>query len=184
MFGQIQSGGSHTSTKRVATRISAMDAGFLFLRIFESSDIFLGERAEANSRQAPCNLAPIWHQNPALKWVFSRMARCWVQWNHNGLALPCWAHNPKVGGSKSTPRNQTSRLVSMALLRQVKGVGPITALAYVLTLENPQRFGKSRDVGPYFATTTKVSKTEIMVYLKGSFDYCDGVYSGFTKHAI
>jgi uncharacterized damage-inducible protein DinB len=28
--------------------------------------------------------------------------------------------------------------------------------------------------------TTKVSKTEIMAYLKGSFDYCDGVYSGFT----
>jgi len=36
-----------------------------------------------------------------------------------------------------------------ALLRQVKGVGPITSLAYVLTLENPRRFGKSRDVGPY-----------------------------------
>jgi len=36
-----------------------------------------------------------------------------------------------------------------ALLRQVKGVGPITALAYVLTLENPNRFAKSRDVGPY-----------------------------------
>jgi transposase len=35
------------------------------------------------------------------------------------------------------------------LLRQVKGVGPITALAYVLTLENPGRFAKSRDVGPY-----------------------------------
>jgi transposase len=36
-----------------------------------------------------------------------------------------------------------------ALLRQVKGVGPMTSLAYVLTLENPQRFVKSRDVGPY-----------------------------------
>jgi transposase len=36
-----------------------------------------------------------------------------------------------------------------ALLRQVKGVGPITALAYILTLENPERFVKSRDVGPY-----------------------------------
>ena len=36
-----------------------------------------------------------------------------------------------------------------ALLRQVKGVGAITALAYVLTLENPERFVKSRDVGPY-----------------------------------
>src|SRR5271156_5211890 len=26
----------------------------------------------------------------------------------------------------------------------------------------------------------KVSKTEIMAYLKGAFAYCDGVYSGFT----
>ena len=32
------------------------------------------------------------------------------------------------------------------LLRQVKGVGPITSLAYVLTLENPEHFAKSRDV--------------------------------------
>ena len=28
--------------------------------------------------------------------------------------------------------------------------------------------------------TAKGSKTEIMAYLKGAFDYCDGVYSGFT----
>jgi len=35
------------------------------------------------------------------------------------------------------------------LLRQVKGVGPLTSLAYVLTLEKPDRFAKSRDVGPY-----------------------------------
>ena len=28
--------------------------------------------------------------------------------------------------------------------------------------------------------TAKGSKTEITAYLKGSFDYCDGVYSGFT----
>jgi uncharacterized damage-inducible protein DinB len=28
--------------------------------------------------------------------------------------------------------------------------------------------------------TAKVSKTEITAYLKASFDYCDGVYSGFT----
>jgi transposase len=41
------------------------------------------------------------------------------------------------------------------LLRQVKGVGPITALAYVLTLENPERFVKSRDVGPYLGLAPK-----------------------------
>jgi transposase len=34
-------------------------------------------------------------------------------------------------------------------LRQVNGVGPVTSLAYVLTLETPQHFKKSRDVGPY-----------------------------------
>lgn len=41
------------------------------------------------------------------------------------------------------------------LLRQVKGVGPLTALAYVLTLEKPERFAKSRDVGPYLGLVPK-----------------------------
>jgi transposase len=41
------------------------------------------------------------------------------------------------------------------LLRQVKGVGPITSLAYVLTLEDPQRFGSSREVGPYLGLVPK-----------------------------
>ena len=35
------------------------------------------------------------------------------------------------------------------VLRQIPGVGPLTALAFVLTLEDPQRFKKSRDVGAY-----------------------------------
>jgi transposase len=35
------------------------------------------------------------------------------------------------------------------LLRQVTGVGAVTSLAYVLILETPLRFAKSRDVGPY-----------------------------------
>jgi transposase len=35
------------------------------------------------------------------------------------------------------------------VLRQVKGVGPITALGFVLTLEDPQRFRTSRSVGAY-----------------------------------
>lgn len=35
------------------------------------------------------------------------------------------------------------------LLRQVRGVGPITALAFVLALENPKRFRRSRDVGAF-----------------------------------
>jgi len=35
------------------------------------------------------------------------------------------------------------------LLRQVRGVGPLTALTFVLTLEDPNRFRKSRTVGAY-----------------------------------
>jgi transposase len=41
------------------------------------------------------------------------------------------------------------------LLRQVKGVGPLTSLAYVLTLENPDRFRKSREAGPYLGLVPK-----------------------------
>src|SRR5919112_2579489 len=35
------------------------------------------------------------------------------------------------------------------LLRQVEGIGPLTALTFVLTLEDPYRFAKSRSVGTY-----------------------------------
>jgi transposase len=36
-----------------------------------------------------------------------------------------------------------------AILRQVGGVGPLIALAFVLTLQSPERFAKSRAVGAY-----------------------------------
>ena len=35
------------------------------------------------------------------------------------------------------------------LLQQVPGVGPVTALSFVLTLESPERFKSSRQVGAY-----------------------------------
>lgn len=41
------------------------------------------------------------------------------------------------------------------ILRQVKGVGPILSLAYVLTLEEGGRFGRSRVVGAYFGLTPR-----------------------------
>lgn len=41
------------------------------------------------------------------------------------------------------------------LLQQPKGVGPVTSLAYLLTIETPERFTKSRDVGPYVGLVPK-----------------------------
>ena len=47
------------------------------------------------------------------------------------------------------------------LLRQVGGVGPLTSLGYVLTLETPLRFARSRDVGPYLGLVPKQEDSEI-----------------------
>ena len=46
----------------------------------------------------------------------------------------------KVGETKYPETNQ---------LRQVNGVGPLTSLAFVLTIEDPKRFDDSRQVGAY-----------------------------------
>ena len=43
----------------------------------------------------------------------------------------------------------TQRYPQASLLQQVVGVGALTALSFVLTLEDPQRFRQSRAVGAY-----------------------------------
>ncbi len=45
------------------------------------------------------------------------------------------------------------------VLRQVTGVGPLTALTYVLTLEDPHRFRTSRAVGSYLGLRPKRSQS-------------------------
>jgi transposase len=41
-------------------------------------------------------------------------------------------------------------------LQQPAGVGPLTALAFVLLIEDPHRFRSSRDVGPYFGLVPRL----------------------------
>lgn len=50
-------------------------------------------------------------------------------------------------GKKKYPQTQK--------LQQIRGVGPVTSLAFVLTVGDPKRFHKSRDVGPYLGLTPK-----------------------------
>jgi transposase len=76
-------------------------------------------------------------------------------------------------------------------LRQVPGVGPITALCFVLTLEGPARFAKSRQVGPFLGLTprqdqsgntdkqlpiTKAGNTYLRRLLVGSAQYIMGPF--------
>ena len=41
------------------------------------------------------------------------------------------------------------RYAETGALRQIVGVGPITSLTFILTIEDPARFPKNREVGPY-----------------------------------
>jgi transposase len=47
------------------------------------------------------------------------------------------------------------RYPETGLLRQIPGVGPITALCFVLTIEDPSRFARSRSVGAYVGLRPK-----------------------------
>lgn len=47
------------------------------------------------------------------------------------------------------------RYPETGVLRQIKGVGPITALTYRLVLEDPARFPRSRAVGAYLGLTRR-----------------------------
>ena len=63
----------------------------------------------------------------------------------------------QIGSLTERIRDYERRLETIAkdhypetdLLRQVEGIGPLTALTFVLTLEDPYRFEKSRSVGAY-----------------------------------
>ena len=46
-----------------------------------------------------------------------------------------------------------ARYPATKLLQQIHGVGPITSLAFVSTIEDPSRFKKSRDVASYLGLT-------------------------------
>jgi transposase len=48
-----------------------------------------------------------------------------------------------------------SRYPETELLKQVHGVGALTALTFVLTVEDPHRFRRSRDAGAYFGLQTR-----------------------------
>jgi transposase len=53
----------------------------------------------------------------------------------------------------------TDQYPETKLLQQVQGVGPLVALTYVLTLEDPQRFPKSRAVGSYLGLRPRQSES-------------------------
>jgi transposase len=44
-------------------------------------------------------------------------------------------------------------------LSQIPGVGPVTTLCYLATIDDPSRFARSRDVGPYLGLTPRLRES-------------------------
>jgi transposase len=105
------------------------------------------------------------HVRGAVKSFGARLPKCTAQSFHNRVAehLP-QELVPALGPVLDTIASLSERIrdydrtlegvaeeiyPETKLLRQVHGVGVLSALAFVLTLEDPSRFAKSREVGAY-----------------------------------
>ena len=131
-----------------------------------------GEECQAHmaiirSRQAlvDCRTQLVNHVRGAVKSFGHRLPKCPARSFHKKAA----AHIPEalwpalgsileqIGSLTERIRDYERHLETISkehypeteLLRQVEGIGALTALTFVLTLEDPYRFAKSRSVGAY-----------------------------------
>jgi transposase len=98
--------------------------------------------AETFARKVTAHVPPA--LQPALGPVLEHVAR---------LTQQIRAYDRKIEQLCAGPYPET------AVLRQVGGVGPVTALAYVLVLEDPTRFRRSRSVGAYVGLRPRRSQS-------------------------
>src|SRR5215211_3782864 len=141
-----------------------------------------GENAQAHlalirSRQAlvSCRTQLVNHVRGALKSFGARLPKCPARSFHKRASehIP-EALLPALGPILETIGSLTQRIrdyerkletvcqehyPETELLRQVEGIGPLTALTFVLTLEAPYRFEKSRPVGAYLGLVPATSQS-------------------------
>jgi transposase len=131
-----------------------------------------GENSQAHmaiirSRQAlvGCRTQLVNHVRGALKSFGHRLPKCPARSFHKRAAehipealLPALVPVlEQIGSLTERIRDYERQLEAISkecypeteLLRQVEGIGPLTALTFVLTLEDPYRFERSRSVGAY-----------------------------------
>jgi transposase len=129
------------------------------------------ERIKARDALVRCRRSLINHVRGAVKAFGVRLPACSAE----SFAGRAKGHVPKVLCEAIVPLLETieqlteqirdydrqvvaisrDRYSDSERLQQVSGVGPLTALAYVLTLEEPDRFDKSRSVGAYVGLAPK-----------------------------
>ena len=80
----------------------------------------------------------------------------------------------------SIARLATEKYPQTIYLQQVSGVGPITSLYFVLKIENPQRFKRTRDIGAFVGLCPKRDQSgetdkELRISKCGD-QYCDACW--------
>ncbi len=130
------------------------------LTIIKSRDMLIKSRTQL-----------INHVRGIVKANGDRLPKC----STTSFANRCSAHIPKELVSAMTPLFEILTQLNLQIkeleveierlskeiypetkyIKQVPGVGPITALSYVLYIEDPARFNKSRQVGPFLGLTPK-----------------------------
>lgn len=65
----------------------------------------------------------------------------------------------RISGMDEQVEREGDAYPAVARLRQVPGIGALTALAFVLLVEDPARFKRSRDVGPYFGLVPQLDES-------------------------
>lgn len=134
--------------------------------VVEQADLELLKARDALVR---CRTALINHVRGVLKSLGHRPVKCSAE-AFDSKVRPCVP--PEVGGAleplveqigaltarirgfdREVERLAAKRYPITGLLRQVNGVGPLTSLGFVLVLGDPNRFTRSRSVGPYLGLT-------------------------------
>lgn len=111
------------------------------------------------------------HVRSSVKSLGSRLPQCSAESFHRQARteLPVELHAPLVPVldiieqltnqvkefDRQVEQLSRERYPETELLQAVKGVGPLTALAFVLTLEDPAKFAKSRQVGCFLGLTPR-----------------------------
>ena len=111
------------------------------------------------------------HVRSSVKSLGSRLPKCSTESFHRQVSehLPVELHNTiepvlKIIEQLSSQIKEFDKQVEQIsreryreteLLRPIKGVGPLTALAFVLTMEDPTKFEKSRQVGSFLGLTPR-----------------------------
>jgi transposase len=95
---------------------------------------------------------------------FARQARPQLPDALRPALEPVLALLTELTGRIRTADREIARLIAAHYpeaqrLQQIRGVGPVTALAFVLLVEDPQRFRTSREVGAYFGLVPRLDES-------------------------